>query len=163
MFVLLYGHDRHVLHQASSHLHTHADISVLAVTTSPQELFRLAPLCELAVLDYDVHPDMPSVIRHLAPLLSPTRIVLLNVPDDPMQLIQCLKAGAFAYLRPSDAAETQRTVLKEAAAGSIRLDAPLARAILEHYRVRQRGAVDREDDRPGASERRRQVGRHLDH
>lgn len=134
MFVLLFGHDRPTLHSAATRLHAPDTVSVLAVTTDPSEVLRLAPLCAMVIIDYRCSRSMPSLVRHLAPLILPTKIIVLHPPDDPTPILACLAAGAAGFLRPSDWPATARTILQEAHQGYLRVDAPIARLLFELYR-----------------------------
>lgn len=133
VFVLLYGYEQTALDAVAKRLHS-SDIFILSATTDREELFRLLPLSDILLLDYHINSAMPYVLRHLAPLISPANIVLINPPDDPRKLVECLGAGARGYLRPDDAPGSARTILKEVHEGHVHIDAIVARALLERYR-----------------------------
>jgi DNA-binding NarL/FixJ family response regulator len=106
------------------------DISVFATTRDVIEACRLGRLSDIFIIDYTIRGNVLAIIQAVSSVISPSRVVVVGIPDDPVEIVACLESGAFGYVRATENGATMRKVIRDVQAGQARLDANVAPTLI---------------------------------
>jgi DNA-binding NarL/FixJ family response regulator len=107
-----------------------ADIEVFATTHDLIEACRFARLSDVFIIDYTIQGNILAIIQAISSVIGTTTIVVVNVPDDPIEIVACLESGAFAYVRETETGTMMCDVIHDAGCGRARLDGKVAPALI---------------------------------
>lgn len=107
-----------------------ADISVFATTRDVIEACRFAQFSDVFIIDYTVRGNILAIIKAVSSVITPSSVVVVNIPDDPVEIVACLESGALGYVRATETGATMRDVIRDAESGQARLDAKVAPALI---------------------------------
>lgn len=138
--------DDHVMvrHALSQICTTEPDMQVIGQAANGQEAYCLALLLQPDVLVMDLAMpliDGVQVARHLLMDNPSIKIVMLTVCCEERYVLEALKAGARAYVLKDAETNTLLQAIRAVAAGEWKIDALVARTLLNEYRHQQTDPV----------------------
>ncbi len=132
---------RHALSQICT---TEPDMQVIGQAANGQEAYCLALLLQPDVLVMDLSMPMidgVQVARHLLVDNPTIKIVMLTVCCEERYVLEALKAGVRAYVVKDAESETLLQAIRAVASGEWKIDALVARTLLDEYRHQQTDPV----------------------
>jgi two-component system response regulator NreC len=118
-------------------LETQEGFQVVAEANSGLQALELVPQThpDIVVMDITMpHMDGLEATRRLKSLYPDCLVLALTVHEDKQYFFEMLLAGASGYVTKQAAAEELVTAIRSVASGSIYLQPPLARWLLDDYR-----------------------------
>lgn len=106
------------------------DIVVFATTHDVLEACRFARLSDVFIIDYTFQGNVPAIIQVISSVIGTSKVVVVNIPDEPVEIVTCLESGALGYVRTTETGATLCDVIREVEAGQARLDAKVAPALI---------------------------------
>lgn len=106
------------------------DISVFATTRDVIEACRLGRATDVFIIDYTIKGNVLAIIQAVSSVIRPSRVVVVGIPDDPVEIVACLESGAFGYVRATESSATMHQVIRDAQAGHARLDSNVAPTLI---------------------------------
>lgn len=132
---------RHALSQICT---TEPDMQVIGQAVNGQEAYCQALLLQPDVLVMDLSMPMidgVQVARHLLVDNPTIKIVILTVCCEERYVLEALKAGVCAYVVKDAESATLLQAIRAVAAGEWKIDALVARTLLDEYRQQQTDPV----------------------
>ena len=106
------------------------DISVFATTFDVVEACLLGRFSDAFIVDYTAAGNVLATIQRLSLAITSSRVVVFDVPDDPVEIVACLESGALGYVRTSESGTTLINVLRDVNDGNARLDSRVAPTLI---------------------------------
>jgi DNA-binding NarL/FixJ family response regulator len=134
---ILLADDHRMFREGVKALLTRAGFEIVAEADDGREVLRLARRAQpdIAVLDIGM-PELNGIgaARELARTCPNTRIVFLTMHDEEPYLVECLRAGARAFIVKREAAVQLVEALRQVAQDELYLSPGLSRALVDSYR-----------------------------